>query len=56
MAPGTPDKSVVVPAGRSIALSAVPATLGAAILLMGIYIPPFLGRMLHEAARLLGQH
>jgi hydrogenase-4 component F len=56
MAQGTPDNNVVVPAGRSIALSVVPATLGAAILLMGIYIPSFLGRTLHEAARLLGQH
>jgi hydrogenase-4 component F len=56
MAQGTPDSNVVVPAGRGVALSAVPAVLGAAILLMGIYVPPVLSRTLHEAARLLGQH
>jgi hydrogenase-4 component F len=55
MAQGTPADNVVVPSGRSVALSAVPALLGAAILLMGIYIPPVLNRTLHEAARLLGQ-
>lgn len=54
MAQGTPDDSVVAPAGRSVAFSAVPAILGAAILTMGIYIPPVLARTLHEAARLLG--
>ncbi|MGO8802597.1 proton-conducting transporter transmembrane domain-containing protein [Candidatus Binatus sp.] len=56
MAQGTPDSNVVVPAGRGVALSAVPAILGAAILLMGIYVPPVLSRTLHEAARLLGEH
>jgi hydrogenase-4 component F len=56
MAQGTPDKDVVVPAGRSVALTAVPATLGGAILLMGIYVPSFLTRTIQEAARLLGQH
>lgn len=30
------------------------ALLGAAVLVLGVYIPPFLGRMLHETARLLG--
>ncbi len=55
MAQGTPDKDVVVPAGRSVALTAVPATLGGAILLMGIYVPAFLTRTIQEAARLLGQ-
>ena len=56
MAQGTPDSNVVVPAGRGVALSVVPAVLGAAILLMGIYVPPVLSRTLHEAARLLGEH
>lgn len=55
MAQGTPSKDVVVPAGRSVALTAVPATLGGAILLMGIYVPSFLTRTIQEAARLLGQ-
>ncbi len=55
MAQGTPREDVIVPAGRGIALSAVPAILGAGILLMGIYVPPVLSRTLHEAARLLGQ-
>jgi hydrogenase-4 component F len=55
MVQGTPDKDVVVPAGRSLALTAVPAILGGAILLMGIYVPSFLTRTIMEAARLLGQ-
>src|SRR5216684_4424896 len=54
MAQGTPSEDVIVPAGRGVALSAVPAILGAAILLMGVYIPPVLSQTLHEAARLLG--
>ena len=55
MAQGSPREDVIVPAGRSVALSAVPAILGVAILLMGIYVPPVLSRTLYEAARLLGQ-
>jgi hydrogenase-4 component F len=55
MAQGTPREDIIVPAGRGVALSAVPAILGAAILLMGIYVPPVLNRTIHEAARLLGQ-
>jgi hydrogenase-4 component F len=55
MAQGTPREDIVVPAGRSFALSAVPAMLGGAILLMGIYVPPVLSRTIHEAAILLGQ-
>src|ERR1035437_745123 len=55
MAQGTPREDIIVPAGRGVALSAVPAVLGAAILLMGIYVPPVLSRTIHEAARLLGQ-
>ena len=55
MAQGTPREDVIVPAGRGVALSAVPAILGAAVLIMGIYVPPVLGRTLHDAARLLGQ-
>jgi hydrogenase-4 component F len=54
MAQGTPREDIVVPAGRGVALSAVPAILGAAILLMGVYVPPVLSRTIHEAARLLG--
>jgi hydrogenase-4 component F len=54
MAQGTPADSVVVPADRSVALSAVPTVLGSAVLLMGIYVPPVLSRTLLEAARLLG--
>jgi hydrogenase-4 component F len=55
MAQGIPDKNVVVPAGRGVALTAVPATLCGAILLMGIYVPSFLTRTIQEATRLLGQ-
>ena len=55
MAQGTPRDDIIVPAGRGVALSAVPAILGFAILLMGIYVPPVLSRTIHEAARLLGQ-
>ena len=47
--------AIIVPAGRGFALSAVPAILGSAVLLMGIYVPPVLSRTLLEAARLLGQ-
>ena len=54
MAQGTPSDTVVVPAGRGFALSAVPTILGASILLMGVYVPPVLTRTLLEAARLLG--
>jgi hydrogenase-4 component F len=55
MAQGTPREDIIVPAGRGFALSAVPAMLGGAILLMGIYVPPVLSRTIHEAAILLGQ-
>ncbi len=55
MAQGAPDKSIAVSAGRNVMLTAVPATLGCAILLMGLYVPSFLTRTLQEAARLLGQ-
>jgi hydrogenase-4 component F len=54
MAQGTPREDIIVPAGRGVALSAVPTILGAAILLMGIYVPPVLSRTIHEAAGLLG--
>ena len=55
MAQGTPADTVTIPAGRGFALSAVPAILGSAVLLMGIYVPPVLSRTLLEAARLLGK-
>ena len=55
MAQGTPPANVSVPARRGLALRAVPAVLGAAVLMMGVYVPPVLSRTLHEAARLLGQ-
>jgi hydrogenase-4 component F len=54
MAQGTPNNSIIVPADRSVALSVVPTVLGAAVLVMGIYVPPVLSRTLLEAARLLG--
>lgn len=54
MAQGDPRNDVTVPTGRSVALTAVPAILGAAIVVIGVYIPPVLSRALHEAARLLG--
>ncbi len=54
MAQGTPGEHVAAAPGRSIALSAVPALLGIAVLVMGIYLPPVLTRVLREAAHLLG--
>ena len=53
MAQGTPPADLVAPARRGVALSAVPAVLGAAVLMMGIYVPPVLSRTLHEAAHML---
>ena len=55
MAQGTPGDNIIVQASRGMALTAVPATLGGAILVMGIYVPVFLMRTIQEAARLLGQ-
>jgi hydrogenase-4 component F len=55
MAQGDSGDNMVVPAGRGMALTTVPATLGGAILLMGIYVPTFLMRAIQEAAHLLGQ-
>jgi hydrogenase-4 component F len=40
---------------QSPIFSAVPAIFAAAILMMGIYLPPVIGRSLHEAARLFGR-
>jgi len=54
MAQGSPSDGIVVPAVRGFAFSAVPAILGGAVLLMGIYVPPVLSRTLLEAAHLLG--
>ena len=54
MAQGTAGDNVVVAPGRSIALSAVPAILGIAVLVMGVYVPPVITRALKEAAHLLG--
>jgi len=54
MSQGTPGKNVASSAGRSIALTAVPAMLGAAVVVIGVYVPPVLTRALDEAARLLG--
>ncbi len=54
MAQGAPGQHVAAPAGRSLALSAVPAMLGVAVLVLGVYVPPVLTRALQEAARLLG--
>lgn len=53
MAQGAPCNDIAVPMDRSAVLTAVPAVLGAAILLMGVYVPPVLTRTLLEAARLL---
>jgi len=54
MAQGTAGDNVVVAPGRSIALSAVPAILGIAVLVMGVYVPPVITRAIREAAHLLG--
>ncbi len=54
MAQGTPPEHIVPARSRSVALSAVPATLGIAVFVLGIYVPPVLTRALREAAHLLG--
>ncbi len=54
MAQGIPSKNVTTPRKRSLALTAVPAMLGAAVVVMGVYVPPVLTRALREAARLIG--
>jgi hydrogenase-4 component F len=54
MAQGQPTGHIAEAPNRSIALSAVPAVLGIAVLILGIYLPPILTRALHEAARVLG--
>jgi hydrogenase-4 component F len=53
MAQGSPGENVTAAAQRSLALTAVPALLGAAIVMMGVYVPPVLIRTLQEAAHLL---
>lgn len=54
MAQGTADDEMVVASGRSLALNVVPAMLGIAVLVMGVYVPPVITRVLQEAAHLLG--
>jgi hydrogenase-4 component F len=54
MAQGTPGAHVSAPPARGLALSIIPAILGIAILMMGIYVPPVLTRALREAAHVLG--
>lgn len=55
MAQGKPSEDHKPPARREPALSLVPAAaLGAIVLLLGLYLPPFFGRALHEAAIMLG--
>lgn len=54
MAQGTPGAHISSPPERSLTLTIVPAMLGIAILLMGIYVPPVLTRALREAALVLG--
>jgi hydrogenase-4 component F len=54
MAQGTPPEHVVPARSRSMALNAVPATLGIVVFVLGIYVPPVLTRALREAAHLFG--
>jgi hydrogenase-4 component F len=54
MAQGTAAENVVAPLRRGFALTAVPAILGVAVTMMGVYVPPVLTRVLHAAARLVG--
>jgi len=54
MAQGTPGAHVAALPARALALSVVPAILGIAVLVMGIYVPPVLTRALREAAHVLG--
>ena len=56
MAHGTPAEGLRRPTPRDESLlSFLPATaLAATVLLLGLYLPPFLSRALEEAARALG--
>ena len=54
MAQGAPAANVTTAPARSLALSAVPAMLGVGVLMLGVYLPPGLIRVLREAARRLG--
>lgn len=54
MAQGAPAAQVTAAPARSLALSAVPAMLGVGVLVLGVYLPPGLTRVLREAARRLG--
>lgn len=54
MAQGTPGAHVAALPARGLALSVVPAILGIAVLVMGIYVPPVLTRALREASHVLG--
>ncbi len=54
MAQGRPSESVSAPVARKFVLTAVPAALGAAVVVLGIYLPPVLTDALRAAAQLLG--
>ncbi len=55
MAYGRPRTGGTEPVRQSIVFSAVPALCCAAILVIGIYLPPVLNRSLHEAAHLFSR-
>lgn len=54
MAEGPPRDDFIPAQGQSCVVTIVPATLGLLVLALGLYLPPFVSRLLHEAARALG--
>lgn len=54
MAQGTPSANAAAAPDRSLTLSVVPAILGVGVVVLGVYLPPFLARALQEASRVLG--
>ncbi len=55
MAQGRSTASPDAASRQSPIFSAVPAIFAAAVLIMGVYLPPVIGRSLHETARLFGR-
>jgi len=54
MTQGPSRDGIAASPDRSRAFTIVPAALGLLVLVFGLYIPPFVSRLLHEVARALG--
>lgn len=54
MAQGPPRDDIAAVREGSRILTIVPAALGLLVLALGLYLPPFVSRLLHEAVRALG--